>query len=132
MDKKLRNNCVGIAVFGVWSVILFVSILFWSIGSTKIKREVLMTGYASGSIVNYRIVIFPDSTYWKLDPTKLGEEEGSYWFTDNDTIKLVYQDKVCVTLYEGKYVQHYCDEFKDLSIMRFKVFNPPKEIEFYR
>ncbi len=134
MNENRQHNCVVIAVLGAWAVIMlacFSCFLFWRIGTKKIKREVLMTGYAEGSIVHYKMVIFPDSTYLMLKPRHFGEEEGSYWFRDNDTIKLVYQHKVCATLYRGNYIQHYCDEFRPLSIMHFKVFNPPKEIEFY-
>ncbi len=128
----MRNNCVGIVVLAAFGIILLIYFLFWSISTKKVKREVLMTGYAEGSIVHYRMVIFPDSTYWMLEPLNLGEEKGSYWFTDNDTIKLVYQDKVCATLYKGEYVRHYCNEFRPLSLMNFKEFNPTKEIEFYK
>lgn len=88
-----------------------------------------MTGYASGSIVDFRFALFPDSTYLLLDYHKFGEEEGSYWFTDNDTIKLVYKDTLCASIYKGEFVKYYHDEFRILSIMNFKEFNPPKEIE---
>jgi len=132
MNENVQHNCVVTAVLGAWCLIMlmcFSCFFFWGITHKKIKREVLITGYAEGSIVHYKMVIFPDSTYRMLLPRNFGEEKGSYWFMDNDTIKLVYQDKVCATLYKGKFAEYYCDKFRPLSIMHFKEFNPPKEIE---
>jgi len=98
--------------------------------SNNINKEAIYAGYAEGTMIDYKLLLFEDSTYY-LSTLDLIEYKGrKEWREVNDTIQLEFENEIVARLYKSELIEYKHDNFRCLSIMEIKEFDPPKIVEF--
>lgn len=95
----------------------------------KSKRLVVFAGYAEGTMVNYRLELYPDSTYFL---STVSSPVTPNWAMDSDTLLLKQGDHVCAKIWQEKLLDCTCPSHQSLRIMELKWFVPPKVVVYPR
>ncbi|MEM8527592.1 MAG: hypothetical protein AAGG68_23320 [Bacteroidota bacterium] len=127
----MRRNFFILLVILFWIAVLFIgSISFYLKKANTITKKAVLAGYAKGTMVDYQLLLYEDSTYYLSTLQLIGYDGVNEWFVHNDTMKLEYQNTVAAKIHKNKLIEHNYDKFKCLSVMEFKHFNPSKIVKF--
>lgn len=95
-------------------------------GSTS-RKKVLFAGYASGTMIDYRLEVYEDSTYF-LSTTNF--EEQHKWVFSEDTLFFKQRGKVCAKIVNETLIDCLCKDHSMLRIMQLKEFLPAQIITY--
>ncbi len=111
-----------------FSIILLVFFCFLNSCDNPKSKNVVFTGYADGSLVDFYLIGNQDSTY------QLINIESTYgtWLSHNDSILLMEKGIICAIIFDNKLIEYYCDDFKVLELMTFKKFKSPRTLKQFR
>ncbi|MEL6660035.1 MAG: hypothetical protein AAFY36_19110 [Bacteroidota bacterium] len=128
--SSIRNKILLVLVGLFWLGVIAV-ITIWILLSTVFNydREAVFAGYAAGSIVDYNLELYPDSTYYIscfLNPDK----KPLTWTKSGDTIYLKIGNESCATFKEESLIDFSCQEIRCLELMQFRAFEQPKIVEY--
>lgn len=116
--------------------VLFIGVVvgFFSFNkSNSTSKKSILAGYADGSIIDYRFMMYEDSTYYlSTIDSKIGDEHQNEWLQIKDTIFLKMGNNIGAKLIGNRVVEYTDPQFKSLTIMQIKKFDPPKNVEFPR
>ena len=108
------------------TVLLIVLCILLSSCLSKNKKHSSFGGYASGSITDYHLEGFVDSTFRLTNTIDI---KGT-WKMDKDTIYLLVDDLQCAKISMDKNVSVSCHELNILKQMEIKIFDPPTILKF--
>jgi hypothetical protein len=112
-----------------WVVFISISSFFISLKpNTNSKKACILAGYASGSITDYRLEVYPDSTFY-LSTIRL-DETNKTWERKLDTLFLMEDLQLCAKIINLETVEIIEASYHSLSIMELKAFSPPKIIQY--
>lgn len=117
-------NRIGITV--VLTTLFLISInLFWACKKAP-TQKVVLTGFASGSLMDYYLIVNEDTTFQLYSNTSI---RGN-WLINNDTLSLIKDQEICAKIFNDQFMDFYCNEFKILELMTFKKIDPPRRVNF--
>ena len=126
--SKILKTIYFVVLFLFWAVFIFISSFFFSQKpNVESRKACILAGYASGSIMDYRLEVYPDYTFYL---STANNEKDKTWERKLDTLFLMENLQVCAKIINLEAVEITTASYKSLSIMHLKAFSPPKVVQY--
>lgn len=110
-------------------VIVLFLILLGFLSQCRQRKKAVFAGYAAGSIADYRLELYEDSSYY-LSCYIFTPGDRLVWRMEGDTVLLIRNDTTCAKLTTSGLLENGCTKFRCLELMRFKKFDVAKEVKY--
>ena len=115
-----------VAIF--WILMFIISYLIFSLKpNNESQKPCILAGYASGSIIDYRLEVYADSTFY-LSSARNGKNKT--WKIRSDTLLLFENGELCAKIVNLKATKFNGEGYQSLSIMKLKKFSPSKIVKY--
>jgi hypothetical protein len=126
--SKIIKTIYFVVLFLFWAVFIFISSFFFALEpNIESKKACILAGYASGSIIDYRLEVYTDYTFYL---STANNEKDKTWERKLDTLFLMENLQVCAKIINLEAVETTRASYKSLSIMNLKSFSPPKIVQY--
>lgn len=127
VSENIKTIFIGVLI-SFWAfMFIFYYFLFSSSTKNESQKSCILAGYASGSIIDYRLEIYPDSTYY-LSTAQSGKT--NTWKMKSDTLILFESNQICAKILNLEPTVILDKKYNCLAIMKIKEFNPPQVVKY--